>query len=33
VLKAMYDRMIGWQDKKSKDDCATMEAKTLVDHQ
>ncbi len=33
VLKTMYNRMIAWQDKKSKDDCATMEARTLTAHQ
>jgi len=32
VLEAMYDRMSAWQDKKSKDDCATMEARTLAVH-
>jgi hypothetical protein len=32
VLKAMYDQMIAWWDKKSKDDCATMEARTLEVH-
>jgi hypothetical protein len=25
--------MIAWQDKKSKDDCVTMEARTLAVHQ
>ncbi len=33
VLEAMYDQMTTWWDKKFKDDCATMEAKTLATHQ
>jgi hypothetical protein len=32
VLEAMYDRMIAWQHKKFKDDCAIMETKTLTTH-
>jgi hypothetical protein len=33
VLEAMYDWMFAWRDEKSKDDCATMEARTLTAHQ